>query len=172
MAAKARSSGGVPDDDVVEDALGSIAFLRSLPENNGKVGIFGTCSGGRHAFLVACRAPKGSLDALVDCWGGIVVMKQEEITPKTPVAPIDYAKDLSCPIIGLFGNEDQNPAPDQVNKIEGELKKFGKNYEFHRYPKAGHGFFYYDRPTLYRPEEALDGWKKIFAFLENHLYPA
>jgi carboxymethylenebutenolidase len=36
------------------------------------------------------------------------------------------------------------------------------------YPKAGHGFFYYDRPN-YRQEQAVDGWKKLFAFLETHL---
>jgi carboxymethylenebutenolidase len=36
------------------------------------------------------------------------------------------------------------------------------------YPKAGHGFFYYDRPA-YRQEQAVDGWKKVFAFLEKHL---
>lgn len=31
------------------------------------------------------------------------------------------------------------------------------------YPKAGHGFFYYDKP-MYRQEQAVDGWTKIFAF--------
>jgi carboxymethylenebutenolidase len=49
------------------------------------------------------------------------------------------------------------------------LKKHGKNYEFHRYDGAGHGFFYYDRPP-YRIEQALDGWKKVFAFCEKHLH--
>ena len=36
------------------------------------------------------------------------------------------------------------------------------------YPNAGHGFFYYDRPA-YRPEQAVDGWQKVFAFLEKYL---
>ena len=31
-----------------------------------------------------------------------MVMKAEELTPKKPVAPIDYTKDLSCPMIGIF----------------------------------------------------------------------
>jgi carboxymethylenebutenolidase len=56
-----------------------------------------------------------------------------------------------------------------VNQHEEELKKHGKTYEFHRYDGAGHGFFYYDRPA-YRQEQAVDGWKKVFAFLEKHLY--
>ncbi len=121
---------------------------------------------GRHAFLVACRV-KG-FDAAVDCWGGRVVMTKADLTPKQPVAPIDYTKDLSCPLLGLFGEEDQSPSPEQVAQHEQELKKHGKTYEFHMYPKAGHGFFYYDRPN-YRQEQAVDGWKKMFAFLEKYL---
>ncbi|HWW53534.1 MAG TPA: dienelactone hydrolase family protein, partial [Acidimicrobiales bacterium] len=40
--------------------------------------------------------------------------------------------------------------------------------EFHRYDGAGHGFFYYHTP-LYRPESAMDGWSKTFAFFGRHL---
>jgi carboxymethylenebutenolidase len=150
---------------VLGDLEGALKFLRSQP-NVKKVGVFGTCSGGRHGFLAACKL-KG-FDALVECWGGAVVMKPEELTPKRPAAPIDFTKDLSCPMIGLFGNDDKSPSPEQVNQHEAELKKHGKNYEFHRYDGAGHGFFYYDRPA-YRQEQAVDGWKKVFAFLEKHL---
>ena len=73
VAAKVRAEGGAPDDRVVGDADGAIAFLRSLPYVTGKVGVMGTCSGGRHSFLVACRSQEG-VDAVVDCWGGNVVM--------------------------------------------------------------------------------------------------
>ena len=166
IAAKVRAEGGVPDDQVVGDLAGAMKVVRTLNDCNGKVGVFGTCSGGRHAYLAACRAP--GFDALVDCWGGNVVMKPEQLSPKTPVAPLDYTKDLSCPILGLFGNDDSSPAPEQVNIHEAELKKYKKNYEFHRYPGAGHGFFYYHRP-MYRQEQAVDGWQKVFAFLEKYL---
>ena len=166
VAAKARAAGGVPDDQAVGDAEGAMKYLRSLPYLNSKVGIFGTCSGGRHATLSASRV-KG-FDALVDCWGGGVVMAKEDLTPNRPVAPIEYTKDLSCPILGLFGEEDKSPTPEQVALHEAELKKHNKVYEFHMYPKAGHGFFYYDR-AAYRQEQAMDGWKKTFAFLEKYL---
>ena len=166
VGAKVRVAGGVPDDQVLGDLDGALKFLRSQPHVGKKVGVFGTCSGGRHGFLAACKL-KG-FDALVECWGGGVVMKQEELTPKRPVAPIDYTKDLSCPMIGLFGNDDKSPSPEQVNQHEAELKKHGKNYEFHRYDGAGHGFFYYDRGA-YRQEQAVDGWKKALAFLEKNL---
>jgi carboxymethylenebutenolidase len=105
---------------------------------------------------------------VVELWGGRVVMKKEELNPKMPTAPIEFTQNLACPILGLFGNEDAAPNPEQVNQHEAELKKHGKDYEFHRYDGAGHGFFYYDRP-MYRVEQALDGWKKVFAFFEKHL---
>ncbi|MCC9074605.1 dienelactone hydrolase family protein [Litorilinea aerophila] len=166
VAARVRAEGGVPDDQAVGDIEGAMKFLRSLPYINGKVGVFGTCSGGRHAYLAACRTQ--GFDAAVDCWGGRVVMSPEELTPKQPVAPIDYTPNLSCPLLGLFGEEDRNPTPEQVARHEEELKKYNKVYEFHMYPGAGHGFFYYDRPN-YRQAQAVDGWKKIFAFLEKYL---
>jgi carboxymethylenebutenolidase len=166
VAAKVRAAGGVPDDQAVGDVQGAMAYLRALPILNGKVGVFGTCSGGRQAVLAGAARP--AFQAVVNCWGGGVVMKKEDLTPARPVSPIDTTKDLACPMLGLFGEDDQNPSPEQVAQHEAELKKHGKTYEFHSYPGAGHGFFYYDR-SAYRQEQAVDGWKKIWAFLEKNL---
>jgi len=166
VAAKVRAEGGVADAQVVGDTEGAIAWLREQPTHNGKAAVFGSCSGGRHAYLVACHSR--NVDACVDLWGGRVVMTKEEINDKRPVAPIDLTKDLSCPLLGLFGLEDRAPSPEQVDQHEAELKRLGKDYSFHRYEDAGHGFFYYDRPN-YRLEPALDGWKKVFAFLQQNL---
>ena len=166
MGAKVRAAGGVPDDQVVGDVDAAMGYLRSQSYSNGKVGLIGSCSGGRQTFLVACRTT--GFNAAVELWGGRVVMSKEELNPKAPVAPIDYTKDLSCPLLGLFGEEDASPSPEQVALHDAELKKHGKDYEFHSYPNAGHGFFYYDRP-MYRLEAALDGWQKVFGFFEKHL---
>ena len=95
-------------------------------------------------------------------------MTQDQLNPKSPVSPLDYTQDLGSPILGIFGNEDRNPTPEQVDQHEAELKKHKKNYEFHRYDGAGHGFFYHHRPA-YRQEQAVDGWQRVFAFLEKHL---
>ena len=165
--AKSRAEGGLPDDQVVGDMAAAGTYLRSLPYLNGKVGILGSCSGGRHTYLTACRT-QGVFDAAVDCWGGSVVQARERLTPAQPVSPVEYTKALSCPLLGLFGEEDQNPAPAQVAIHEQELKKYNKQYEFHSYKGAGHGFFYYHLP-MYRHEQAMDAWKKLWAFLEKHL---
>jgi len=168
IAAKVRADGGISDEQAIGDLAGGMKYLCSLPYVNGRVGIFGTCSGGRHAYLAACRVP--GFDAVIDCWGGRVVMFADQLTPKTPVSPHEYTKDLSCPVLGLFGNEDTSPTPSQVDRHETELKTHGKIYEFHRYDGAGHGFFYYHTPS-YRQAPAVDGWQKVFAFLEKNLRP-
>lgn len=166
VAAKVRADGGIPDDQAVGDLAGALKYVNTLPYVNGRTGIFGTCSGGRHAYLAACQTP--GFNAVIDCWGGRVVMSPDQLTPKTPVSPLDFTGGLSCPLLGLFGNDDTAPTPAQVDRHETELKQLGKSYEFYRYDGAGHGFFYHDRPA-YRQAQAVDGWQKVFAFLEKHL---
>ena len=167
QAARARAAGGSPDDVVMGDVAGCMQFLRAQPYASGKIGVIGFCSGGRHTFLAACTLP--GIDAAVDCWGGNVVVDDPgQLTPARPVAPIDLADNLSCPLLGLFGNDDRNPSPEHVNKLEETLKRLGKDYSFHRYDGAGHGFFATDRPG-YRPEQAVDGWQKVWAFFGQHL---
>ena len=166
VAAAVRAAGGVADAQVVGDAEAARRYLAGLPYSNGKAGVIGTCSGGRHTYVVACSTT--SFDAAVDCWGGRVVMAEEDLNENMPVAPIDLTADLSCPLLGLFGEDDQNPSSAQVELHEAALKQHGKSYEFHNYPDAGHGFFYHDRP-MYRVEQAMDGWQRIFEFFGRHL---
>jgi carboxymethylenebutenolidase len=167
IGARVRAAGGVPDDQVVGDVAGAMAFLRAQQNHNGKIGVIGFCSGGRHAYLCACRI--ADLDAVVDCWGGnVVVDDKSQLNAKRPAAPIDLTEQLRAPLLGIFGNDDQNPNADQVNRTEATLKRLGKTYEFHRYDGAGHAFFNTSR-SAHRPEQAADGWGKVFAFLRKHL---
>jgi carboxymethylenebutenolidase len=151
---------------VVEDCAAALAWLQAQPWCSGKVGIIGSCSGGRHATLVASKVP--GFSALVDLWGGGVIMEPDQFSPARPVAPIDLTADLSAPILGIFGNDDRSPTPEQVDRHEAELARHGKEYEFHRYDGAGHGFFYYHTP-MYRQEQAMDGWAKVFDFFGRKL---
>jgi len=162
-----RNAGGMPDNRTMGDVEGAISFLRTLPYHNGKVGIIGYCSGGRHVYLAACTL-KG-IDAAVDCYGGGVGAGTDGLTARQPVDPLDLTKDLSCPLLGLFGRDDKRPSPEHVAKTEDELKKWKKTYEFHIYDNAGHSFFTVERSS-YRPEAAADGWQKIFLWYEKYLH--
>jgi len=68
-------------------------------------------------------------------------------------------ENLACPLLGLFGAEDSSPSPQDVARMEEELKRFKKTYEFQTYENAGHAFFSVDRPS-YRVHAAVDGWKR------------
>jgi carboxymethylenebutenolidase len=166
QAAAVRAEGGNPDEQILGDLHGSMHVISLMTTWNGKQAVMGFCSGGRQTYLAAGRVPE--LDAAVDCWGGRVIAAADTLTERQPVAPIEYTKNINCPLMGIFGNDDAEPDPEQVNKTEATLKEYGKTYEFHRYDGAGHGFFAVDRPG-YRPVQATDAWGKIFAFYEKYL---
>ena len=167
-AATARSLGGVPDARLVGDVAGAAAYLRGLDNSNGRIGVIGHCSGGRQAFLAGCSL---DLQAAVDCYGAFVTESVPEGVP-VRVGPIGHlAKDLSGPLLGLFGAEDKHPSPEAVAELEQLLKAAGKEYEFHTFEDAGHGFFAVDRPS-YRPQAATEGWKLVLDFYGRHLASA
>jgi carboxymethylenebutenolidase len=164
-AATARAQGGVPDARLIGDVDGAASHLRSLGSSNGKVATIGYCSGGRQSFLAACSL---SLDAAVDCYGAFVTRPTPEGLPMTLSPIVDLAPSLSCPLLGLFGADDQYPSPEEVGELEKALTDAGKEFEFHSYEGAGHAFFAVDRPS-YRPEAAKDGWERIWAFFDRTL---
>lgn len=156
-AAAVRAAGGIPDDRLVGDVGGSAAYLRSLDSSNGKVAVIGYCSGGRQSVLAACRLP---LDAAVDCYGAYVTGMPAPEFPLKVTPLYEDLPNLSCPVIGMFGNDDKHPSPEQVDELDALLTQYGKPHEFHRYDNAGHAFFSPDRPS-YRQAAAVDGWARI-----------
>jgi len=95
--------------------------------------------------LAACSL---NLDAAVDCYGAFVVESRPE---STMTSIVDLLPNLSCPLLGLFGIEDQYPSPEQTVTLRELLTKHGKDFTFHEYDGAGHAFFAVDRPS-YRAE--------------------
>ena len=164
--AATRAAGGVPDDRLIGDVEAAMKLLRSLPYGNGNIGVIGFCSGGRQSYLCATRIP--SLGAAVDCWGGGVTTAAADLTERQPVAPIDLTANINCPLMGIFGNDDQRPSPADVDATEAELKRHSKVYEFHRYDGAGHGFFATNRPG-YRPVQCTDAWTHVLRWFDTYL---
>jgi carboxymethylenebutenolidase len=164
-AATARAAGGVPDERLVGDIGGAAGHLRSLPSSNGKVGVIGYCSGGRQSVLAACNL---DLDAAVDCYGAFVTGTPPEGLPFQVTNLVNQLPRLRAPLLGLFGNEDSYPSPEQVDELDRILTEHGKPHEFHRYDDAGHAFFATDRPS-YRVAAANDGWERIVEFYGKYL---
>jgi carboxymethylenebutenolidase len=164
-AATARAAGGVPDRRLVGDVGGAASYLRALPSSNGKVGVIGHCSGGRQSVLAACNL---DLDAAVDCYGAFVTGTPPEGYPLQITNLVDQLANLRAPLLGLFGNEDSHPSPEEVDELDRILTEHRKPHEFHRYDEAGHAFFANDRPA-YRVAAANDGWERIAEFYGKYL---
>lgn len=169
ISARVRAAGLVPDERCIGDVDAAVRYLEAQPYYNGRVGVIGYCSGGRQVYLVACNIPR--FNAAVCCYGGKIVAKPEDLTERQPVAPIDMTKNLACPLLGLFGADDPSPSPQDVARMEQELKRFNKTYEFHTYENAGHAFFWVVEER-YRVHAAVDGWKKVFSWFQKYLKPA
>ena len=150
------------DASIVADVNAAIEHLKALAEvRTDRIGITGYCMGGRVTYLMAAK--RSDLRAAVVCWGENIMAPWGD-----GPAPFDLTEDISCPIMGLFGEDDPNPNPADVAKLDAELTRRGKPHEFHSYAGAGHAFMNKGRPS-YREEAAKDAWAKCLGWFELHL---
>jgi len=155
-------AGGVPDDRCLGDTAGAVNYLRNLPAASGKLGIIGYCSGGRQAYMAACRLP---LDAAVMCYGTELTKPPTE---RQPVALTDMTATLSAPLLALTGADDPHTTPADHEVIRRALEAHGKAHEIRIYEGAPHAFFATERPT-YHPASAVDGWQRVFDWFGKFL---
>jgi len=153
----------VPDEQVMNDLDSSVDFVKSEGKaDTAKLGVTGFCWGGRIVWLYAAHNP--SLKAGV-AWYGRVEGTTSELTPKNP---IDLAKDLKAPVLGLYGGADTGIPNDGVDRMRAALKAgspAAQKSEIVSYPDMPHAFNADYRPS-YRKEAAEDGWKRCLAWFK------
>jgi carboxymethylenebutenolidase len=153
----------VPDAQVMDDLDATVAFVKGEGKaDTAKLGITGFCWGGRITWLYAAHS--SALKAGV-AWYGRVVGNATELTPKHPV---DIAKDLKAPVLGLYGGADTGIPNDTVDKMRAALKEgsaAAKKSEIVTYPEMPHAFNADYRPS-YRKDAADDGWKRALAWFK------
>jgi carboxymethylenebutenolidase len=150
------------DASIVRDVNAAIEHLGGLPEvRPDRVGVTGFCMGGRVAYLMA--TVNRDLRAAVVFYGGNIMVPWGE-----GAAPFAQTEGIQCPVLGLFGQEDQNPSPADVARLDAELTWLKKVHEFHSYPGAGHAFMNEGRPS-YRPQAAQDAWRRCTAWFDRYL---
>jgi carboxymethylenebutenolidase len=155
----------LPDRRVLADLQAAVDMLRERADvRPGNVGILGFCMGGQYALMAACQV-KG-LAACVSWYG---MLRYAETDEKKPVSPLDLVQDLSCPYLGLFGEEDALIPLADVAELQSCLERSGKQFDIHTYAGAGHAFFNDTRHDAYRPAAAADSWKRALAFFRSHL---
>ncbi|HVM97788.1 MAG TPA: dienelactone hydrolase family protein [Candidatus Acidoferrales bacterium] len=153
------------DRRVLRDIDAAVRFLGSrLDVRASSIGIMGFCMGGQYALMAACAV--SGFAACVSFYGMLRYAEKTEIKPRDP---LDLAPKLSCPWLGLFGDEDALIPRADVKELESLLRKNGKTFQTKIYQGAGHAFLNDTRPDAYRPEAARDAWERAMTFLRTHL---
>ena len=154
----------VPDAQVMSDLDAAVAYAKSTGKaDTAKLGITGFCWGGRIVWLYAAHNP--SLKAGVAWYGRLVKGQGTELQPKYP---IDLAREIKAPILGLYGAADQGIPVVTVEEMEDALKAAGNTAsEIVVYPDTPHAFYADYRPS-YRKEAADDGWKRLQAWFKKY----
>lgn len=153
------------DEQILSDINAGVSFL----DGTGKVdmdrmGIIGHCMGGRLAIVGAVGNPIFKIAA--DYYGGNIFVSWGDTEM---ASPFDRLADFKGSFIGLFGNEDRNPSPEDVDRLEAELNRLGTRNEIHRYDNAGHAFQNTMSEERYRPEATEKSWATMMAFLQREL---
>ena len=152
------------DDWTTLDLLAAYDLLAGLDNvNSDKIGIVGHCWGGRVCWLGAGTNPNYKACAVF--YGGRIKVVMGEGTPPA----IDLAPNIACPVIGLFGNDDENPSPADVDDYAAALEKAGVEHVFHRYDGANHAFQSFNSEERFHPEASEDAWGKVLAFFGDKL---
>ena len=153
----------VSDMDALRDMAQAILALGTLAgADTRRVGVVGFCMGGRLAFLCAANNP--ALRAAVVFHGGNIMVAQKGLS-----SPFEQARNIRAPVLGLFGVDDTNPSPSDVQTLDAELTRLGKVHEFLSYSGAGHAFLNFTRPAVFREAQATAAWAKCLAWLEHYL---
>ncbi|HEY0429208.1 MAG TPA: dienelactone hydrolase family protein [Pyrinomonadaceae bacterium] len=155
----------VPDTDSMAFLDSAVEWAKKNGGNTKKLSITGFCWGGRIVWLYAAHNPK--VDAGAAWYGRLVNPSDAPKNDAQPTMPIDYAKNLKVPVIGLYGGQDTGIPLDTVQRMQEELKKGKSNSEIVVYPNAGHAFNADYRPS-YNREAAIDAWAKMLDWFKKN----
>ena len=150
------------DKEVIADIARTVEHLDGFDNiKTGKMTIMGHCMGGRTAFLGACALPDTFKICVPFYSGGVFVSWGDG------PSVFERFTNLKCPVIGFFGNDDENPSPKDVDKFDERLSELSIEHVFYRYDGANHAFQNTMNPSRYKQEQAEDAWQKVITHLSE-----
>ena len=150
-----------PDATLLDDLDHAATWAAANGGDPARLAVTGFCRGGRDTWLYAAHNPE--LKAAV-AWYGPVGGATSDIQPRTAR---DVASELKCPLLGLYGGQDQSIPVADVQAAAAAARAAGKAVEIVVYPDAGHGFHADYRPS-YNPADATAGWQRMLAWFRTH----
>ena len=141
---------------VHDDVAAAVHRLRHV-RGVDRVYTVGFCFGGAQSFAQAYG--QHGLDGVVGFYG--FPRARREGFPD----PIAHVDEMRCPVLGLFGGEDQGIPLEVVDEFDAAMTAAGVTHQFHVYPGAPHSFF--DRLQGEWTAESMDAWSRLLAFVRH-----
>jgi carboxymethylenebutenolidase len=162
------------DPEALSDVQAAADLLAAHPGSAGrKVGVTGFCMGGSYALLAACSCR--GLSAAVPFYGilsyrhGLLAGGGGPDPARKPRDPLAAAPDLRCPLLAIFGAEDEFVPASDVRELERRLAASPQPSEVVSYAGCGHAFLNDTRPAAYRPGPAREAWARMVEFFRKRL---
>lgn len=127
-----------------------------------RLAILGHCMGGRTTWLGLVSLP-GVFKCGCPFYSGNTFGKIG-----SPPPPAERLAAIDCPVMAFFGNDDRNPTPEEVDRLDAMLTELGTEHEFFRYDGAGHAFMGASREK-FREHAARDAWTRALKFMSRHI---
>jgi carboxymethylenebutenolidase len=136
----------------VRDMEDCVAYLRALPEGNGRVGSVGYCLGGKLCYLMCCRT---DIDCAVAYYGTYIEHNIRE------------ARNLQRPFMLHMAMKDRWVQAEVNDLLERRLSP-NPLVTIHKYPEADHAFARHGGRT-YRAADAERALELSVGFFRRHL---
>jgi carboxymethylenebutenolidase len=149
----AKTMNALDKKKAVAEVGDAVAWLKTQPRCNGKVGVIGFCLGGALTFAAA-RYVDG-ISAAVPFYG----------LPET--APNDFGA-VRVPIQAHFGRKDDWAKASVAEQIQKSVRSGGGQMDLFVYD-AGHAFMRAGDGEVYDDASAKVAWKRAVEFLKSHL---
>lgn len=153
------------DDGALEDLNGAVGYLKKLKAVDAeRIGIIGVCQTGRQPLLLAAK--RSDIAGAVVLYGAIGGREWQGNSLR-PTAIEELIAQVTCPVLGIFGETDHIISVDDVVRFRNCLEKAKKNCHVRLYRDAPHGWLNDTMPGRYRKEAAKDAWSLMMSFLKS-----
>ena len=143
-------------DLAINNLKAAVTYLQTLDNvDPSKIASLGWCFGGQQSLQLALNSKDNPLAATVIYYGRLSNDTQA-------------LSNISWPILGIFGDQDQSISVDSVNQFQKALNETGITNEIYIYPNVGHAFANPSNDN-YAPNETADAWKRTLSFLDKYL---
>lgn len=153
-----------PREQTLGDLKAAADWAKTRPGARAdRVGVTGWCWGGSTTIQVA--ATNVDMKAAVAWYAPVGRPYPGKAGPLTG---FDVVHDIKIPFLGLFGEMDTNPSPEDARKFIQLLKQHNADVDIVVYQGAGHAFHADYRPS-YNKDAADDAWKRCVGWFDRYL---